>query len=139
MTNTGSRVGLGAKRSIGGSCIAGCFAVALVLTASPSSAGERPGDCGGYWVRGATARVRVDVTTGPFVRRDAPVRIELPAPSAQPLAPGVLPRASVFECLPGQPGHKGQLVPVRSVIFFEEDGIPDADNDRLVISFATYF
>ncbi|HGY90426.1 MAG TPA: hypothetical protein ENK43_04575 [Planctomycetes bacterium] len=24
-------------------------------------------------------------------------------------------------------------------IFFEEDGIPDADNDRLVISFATYF
>ncbi len=122
MTSTGSQVGLGTRDAIRGPCTAGWLVAALLLAAPPSSAAQRAGDCGGYWVRGATARVRVDVTTGLFVRRDAPVRIELPAPSAQPLAPGALPRASVFECLPGNPGHKGQLVPVRSVIFFEEDG-----------------
>ncbi|NUN14884.1 MAG: hypothetical protein HUU55_14745 [Myxococcales bacterium] len=81
-------------------------------------------DCGAMWLDGATARVRVDVRSGLFPRKDATVRAEL-SQEAAAIGGAGLPRAAVFRCLPGKDGSEPKMTAVSSIISLGDNGRPE--------------
>lgn len=81
-------------------------------------------DCGAMWLEGAAARVRVDVRSGLFPRKDATVRAELSQEAATVGGTG-LPRAAVFRCHPGTAGSEPKMTAVSSIVSLGDNGRPE--------------